>query len=753
MADPAVVASLVGAAALAPQITVLGLRHLDAQRWSSGLRSYRVEIPSGCEPSSVETFLASLTGLLSSKWERPFTVRGIGLEIVATDSGIVHELLVPSHQEDIVLGQLRASLPSARVEADPGYRTFSPTLAGELATARPHRQLRVDHPEVVATAILGSLQPLDREEIACIQLLVLPRSPLAAPPTNESWSDFLSGLTTSAERRKSEPSKEAREKYSHPLFAVALRLAVSTKSPARDRQLLARVTAGFHSANSSDAVLRRRRTAPKQSAHAFLARRPPSLAPSCLLSSPELAGLVALPPPGSSLAGLHLGGSRLLPASSDVPTSGRIVAVSNFAGTARPLALSTVASMQHLHIIGPPGVGKSWLIANLALQDMAGSHGVVVIDPKRDLVEDLLDRIPEHRRADVVVFDPLDDRPIGLNVLRSLDGDPELAAEQVFAVLHRLNKDSWGPRLADLLRAALHTLARTEDATLCELPLLLTDANYRRCVIGGLDDPIGLGAVWAWFDALSDGERSQAISPILNKVRPWIVRPSLRHVLGQSRPLLDLESVLAERQILLVPLSAGELGDEAAALLGAILLTKLFQAVMRRVRLDRSLRNPTFLFIDEAQILGNLPTPLPDLLAMSRAMGVGVTLAHQTLSQFDTVLRDAVMGAVRSRVIFQASSGDASRLAKELAPYLAASDLQGLGKYEVVVTLATGERVAPPATGRTLPLSKGNGAAELVRDLSRQRWGRDRAQVESELRQRHERPTGSGPIGRQRRSA
>jgi hypothetical protein len=690
---------------------------------------------------------------LPSKWERPFTVRGIGLEILATDSGITHALLIPDDQAEIVLGQLRASLPSARVEADPDRQTVRPSLAGELATARPHRQLQVDHPEVVATAILGSLQPLESEETVCIQLLILPRSPLATPPTNESWSDFLSGFTTPAERRKSEPSREARDKYSHPLFAVAIRLAVSTESPSRDRQLLARVSAGFHGANSSDAILRRRRVSPQHSVRDFLARRPPTLVPSCLLNSSELAGLVALPPAGSSLMGLHLGGTRLLPTSSDVPTSGRIVAVSNFGGASRPLALSTVASMQHLHVIGPPGVGKSWLISNLALQDMASGHGIVVIDPKRDLVEDLLDRIPEHRRGDVVVFDPLDDRPVGLNILRSIDGDPELAAEQVFAIVHRLNKDSWGPRLADLLRAALHTLARTEDATLCELPLLLTDTSYRQRVIGGLDDPIGLGAVWGWFDALSDGERSQAVSPILNKVRPWTVRPSLRHVLGQARPLLDLEAILSERRILLVPLSAGELGDEAAALLGAILLTKLFQAIMRRVRLDRSLRHPAFLFIDEAQVLGNLATPLADLLAMSRAMGIGVTLAHQTLSQFDTELREAAMGAARSRVIFQSASTDASRLAKELAPYLAASDLQGLGKYEVVATLATGDRVAPPATGRTLPLPAANGAAEQVRALSRQRWGRDRAQVEAELRQRQERPTGSGAIGRQRRSS
>jgi hypothetical protein len=402
-------------------------------------------------------------------------------------------------------------------------------------------------------------------------------------------------------------------------------------------------------------------------------------------------------------------------------------------------------------ITGPSGTGKSVLMANLAVQAMEAGDAVVVVDPKRDLVQDLLNRVPRHRQDDVIVLDPTSDRPVGLNVLQN-DSDPDLVAEEIYSIIHRLNRDSWGPRLGDLLRASLHTLARTEDATLCELPLLLTDPIYRQRVIGGLDDPIGLGAVWAAFDSWSEAERSQAISPILNKVRPWVVRPRLRHILGQAHPLLDMDDVLDSRHILLVALSAGDLGDDAAALLGAVVMAKISQAIMRRVRLPRSERHPAFLFVDEAQMLGNLPTPIPDLLAMARGMAVSVVLAHQTLSQFDTELREAVLGTARSRVTFQVAASDAARFAKDLSPYLTVDDLKGLGAYEVVATLATAGRVAPPATGRTRPLPCGNGLADQIRHQSSLRWGRARDDVEAELRRRQERPTPGGPVGRQRRS-
>jgi DNA helicase HerA-like ATPase len=275
---------------------------------------------------------------------------------------------------------------------------------------------------------------------------------------------------------------------------------------------------------------------------------------------------------------------------------------------------------------------------------------------------------------------------------------------------------------------------------------------FRARIIGSLDDPLGVGAYWSWFNSQSEGEQSQIVAPILNKIRPWIVRSKLRHVLGQADPLLDLDEVLARNRILLAPLSAGDLGDDAASLLGAVLVSKIFGAIMRRVRMPQSQRRPVFLFIDEAQILGKLPTPLADMLAVARGMGVSVILGHQTLSQFDAELKSAILGAARSRVIFQTGAEDAARFARELTPYLGPDDLRGLAPFEIVAALSTGERVAPPATGRTRPLPPGNGQADRVRELSRQRWGRNRDEVEAEMRRRQERPTGSGPIGRQRRS-
>ena len=753
MVDPILDLALVGVAGLTPSAAIFGLRRRDARAWADGLVPHRLVVPSGCDPGALQRFFGSLTGLLPARWERPFAVRGVGIEVASSSGTIVFYLLIPASQTDIVTGQLRANLPSARLTPEPSYWPETPTLAGELVTASPHHQLEVDQPGSVAMGILASLQPLDQGEHLTIQMLLMPLAPGTQPPDETALSGWSRLWGGEASKRPAESSKAVREKYGNPpLFAATIRLAAISASPGRDRQLLARVTASYHGANGPDATLRRRSVSSRQVSRAFLRRRPPLLNRPCLLNAAEVTAIAAFPPPNVALPGLFLGGSRLLPASNDIPRTGIPVAISNYPGSNRPLCLSVLGAQQHVLITGPPGTGKSSLIGNMIQQAMELGYCVIVVDPKRDLVEDVIGLVPENRIDDTIIFDALDGQPIGLNIFQSFEDNVDLVGEQVYEILRKLNPDSWGPRLGDNVRTFAHTLARTPGSTICDVIPLLTDSTFRAKVIGDLDDPLGLSGYWSWFNAQSEGERSQIIAPVLNKIRPLTVRTSMRHVLGQATPLLDIDEVLLENRILLAPLSPGELGGDASALLSSVLLSKLFSAVMRRVRLPRAERRPIFIFIDEAPVLGKLPTPLADMLAMARAMGTSVVMAHQTLSQFDTELKAAVLGAARSRVLFQMGSDDATRFAKDLSPHLGPEDLRGLAPFEVVCSLATGQRVAPPATGRTRPMPPDNGRADIVRERSRQRWGRDRDEVEAELRRRQEHPTVPAPVGRQRRS-
>lgn len=418
-----------------------------------------------------------------------------------------------------------------------------------------------------------------------------------------------------------------------------------------------------------------------------------------------------------------------------VPSQGRSLGVSAI-DPDRTVAISEKDSLQHLHVLGPTGVGKSTLLAHLALSDMEAGRGVVVIDPKGDLVTDLLARVPETRRGDVVVLDPTDPCPVGLNPLAPSDnvqpGDADLAADSVLSVFHDLYADSWGPRTHDILHASLLSLARRGDASLVMVPLLLTNPGFRRSVTARVikDDPMGLGSFWAWFEGISDAERAMAIAPLMNKLRPILLRPGLRGVFGQRQPKFAMSDVLTNRKILLVSLAKGTLGSEGAKLLGSLVVAQLWRAALGRVALAAQYRRPVMVVIDEVQDYLRLPGDLGDALAQARGLGVGFTLAHQHLAQLPTGLKAAVSANARSRVYFQLAPDDVRAIAKD--GHLELEDFMSLPAFHAYASLHVDGSNPGWASIRTLPLGRATSDPEAIRRDSADQYGRPLSEVEAE---------------------
>lgn len=706
---------------------------------------------------AVVGFVRSLGGLLRPWWRRPFGLVAVVLEVRADERGVYHRLLAPEGQAGYLVGQLRAAIPGVRVTPEEEAATLELTLAGEVGISASRSPLRVDQPASVAAALLASLQPLEAGERACFQLVVTPSAASRVRVDDEASAriGFRELLGAPPRRGKPDPveRREARQKEQEPLFLASLRLGVYAQTPERSRQLLRRLTSVLHVVRAPGAHLERRPLPSRLAARRLERARVPLLHFPLVLNGAELAALLAFPIDSPLVPGLRLGASRQLPPAHDVAVSGRVLARATFPGAERPIALSALDSLRHLQVLGLTGTGKSTLLLNLIGQDMRSGAGVVVIDPKGDLVGDVLERVPDERLDDVVVLDPADaERPVGLNLLAGGAEDAELVADQVVSIFARIFAGFWGPRTDDVLRSSILTLAEApEPMTLAEIPLLLTDEGFRRRLVGGLDEPVGLEPFWGWYESLSPGERAQAIGPVLNKLRAFLLRRRVRNVIGQPVGL-DLDRALGEGKIVLVALAKGLLGEEAAALMGSLVLARVWQAIQRRAALPASQRRPVYGFVDEFQDYVAIPTSFSDLLAQARGLGLGLTLAHQHLGQLPNVLRDAVLANARSKVVFQTSAADARLLAREFAPYLQAADLQGLGPYEIVAALSTGGRVAPPVTGVTMPPPAPiPGRAQQVRQRSRQRDGRGRTDVEAAIRRRIERPHRSAPVGRRRR--
>ncbi|MGH9917352.1 MAG: type IV secretory system conjugative DNA transfer family protein, partial [Nitrososphaerales archaeon] len=341
------------------------------------------------------------------------------------------------------------------------------------------------------------------------------------------------------------------------------------------------------------------------------------------------------------------------------------------------------------------------------------------------------------------------ERPIGLNPLRAISNNhTEVVVENLVGLFKSLYRNSWGPRLDDILRAALLTLAGSGNATLTEVPLILTDPNYRRRLVGRLDDPVGLESFWGWYEALSDAERLVAIGPVLNKVRAFSMRPRVRNIIGQAKPALNMGEVLRSGKVLLVSLATGLLGEEAAALLGALVVAELWHSVLARAGQPSGNRRSVMAYLDEWQHFVHLPTPMAQVLAESRSLGLGMALAHQEMHQLPDEAKYAVLANARSRIVFQLPAGDARLIEREFGGVFTADDLQGLGSFEVVTQLFANGATQPPATGQTRPLPPPCSDPDEIRAQSRTHYGVDRNEVETAIRARQS-SGGVGGVGRQ----
>ncbi|TDD62039.1 type IV secretory system conjugative DNA transfer family protein [Kribbella antibiotica] len=626
--------------------------------------------------------------------------------------------------------------------------------AAVLRISSRKRALRTDDPEPSTRALLAALHRVFDTEHAVIQIVLGPRKAARVVSTTHGHSTPGIFGATPATRSDSEGRNAQRTKESESGFDCVIRFGVNAATTQRRRSLMAGL---LTAARTLDAPGVHLRLVPER-ARKLNAASSPWWWPMAL-NSPELLGLIAWPIGESDLPGVPSIHPRLLPPSDLLSTKpDLVVAEATAPGHTRAIGLDIQASLRHTWALGPNGTGKSTLLTNLIVQNIALGNGIVLIEPKGDVVLDVLARTPAHRWDDIVVLDPNDEAPLGLNTLAG-SGTPESRVEGLVSVFRGLYGDSLGVRSQDILYSALLTLARRGDASLPMLQLLLTNTGFRRSIVQRVAaaDPIALGPFWEWYDAMSDENRANVIAPLQNKLRPLLINPGLRAVIGQRKPRITMDEILAQKKILLVPLRKQIIGAEASRLTGSLVVAELWHAVQRRVALPQNQRPPVLAVIDEVQDYISAFGDLGDALAQARGMGAAFVLAHQYSGQLPPALKAGFLGNIRSRVLFQLAHDDATLLSRG-HPEITPDDLTALPAFNIYASLATKDgQVTPYAAGRTLPLPPATTDPAMLIERSRRRYGRTLDEVEqdfAELAQNGSDPaTATGQSGRRRRPA
>ncbi|MFA6587556.1 MAG: type IV secretory system conjugative DNA transfer family protein [Patescibacteria group bacterium] len=747
-----------------------------------------------------ESFLSFLGNMRSQRW---FNTLGRGrsdhfsLEIVADRGDIRFYAVIPQMMQEFMEQQIHAQYPSAEVVVQPEYNPFRPKsfIVGAMLAQKKNKVLpmltfrRMDVDPL--SGLTNALSKLEKDESAVIQFVCRsshPRWHIRANLVirqlrdgkrsvlyNRYWvfmaKSIISGIFSTFFSKKSKQDElslqkqltpgdeeilqKVQEKNAKAGLDVNIRVIVSCPNLSAADLRLKNILDSFgqyNAFNTGNTLIRRNPWKKDELIHDFIYRSFDRWRFS-ILNVEELASMWHLPIPSTETPNIRWILYRTAPPPINIPPTGVILGSSHFRGEEKIIKIAREDRRRHVYIIGKSGVGKSVLMTQMALQDIANGDGVCVVDPHGDLIMDILARLPIHRRNDVIHFNPSDvENPVGLNMLDAKTPETQdFAVQEMIAIFMKLfPPEVIGPMFEHNMRNVMLTLMadREHPGTIVEIPRMFTDPVFQKAKVSKVTDPI-VRSFWEKEMAkTSDFHKSEMLGYLISKVGRFVENSMMRNVIGQSESGFDFEKIMNEGKILLVNLSKGTTGEVNANLLGLIIVSKLQMAALRRASLPQEQRKDFFLYIDEFQNF--ITDSIATILSEARKYRLNLTIAHQYVGQLvekqDTRIRDAVFGNVGTIVAFRVGVEDAEIFSQAFAPIFNQFDVTNMEKYTAIVKLLIDNASSKPFTMNTLPPSQPiPGQAEQIVALSRQLYGRPRAQIEAEIMERSQLGASAAP--------
>ena len=381
--------------------------------------------------------------------------------------------------------------------------------------------------------------------------------------------------------------------------------------------------------------------------------------------------------------------------------------------------------LRHTWIVGKTGTGKSWLIANMVIDDLKKGRGVAVIDPHGDLCDDILDYIPKGRINDTIYFNPADrDFSIVVNPLEVTNKEEaELVVSGLMSIFTKVWQNVWSARMEYILRNSFMTLADIDGSMLDDVLKMLVSQSYRNRIYAKMKDSALIQFWKEEYEKMPPALQKEAISPIQNKVGQFVTSPMIRRIIGSPKSTISLDDIMNQKKIFIANLSQGKLGEDNAALLGATLITKFELSAMRRADIPKEQRVPFYLYVDEFQ---NFATDsFIKILSEARKYGLALTLANQYMGQLPETITKAILGNAGSIISFGVGANDAAIIHKEFAEVFTEADLVNLQNFQIAIKLMIDGHSTRPFLATTLPLPKSvNQNRDKVIKVSRERYAR-----------------------------
>lgn len=682
-----------------------------------------IRIPKACEKTSEVT--SQLFAAFASLPKKKFFITGsppsISFEIACVDQQIHFLIVCQKNMFSYVESQIAAQYPECTMTQLPndylsGYPKPSLLHITQLKLASsfclPLRIYKDLKGADLLSSLLGTMSKAGINDFMAVQVLIAQAG---------NWQGFLQqtmekGIPAEEGKTKSHPqAKYIEKKLACPGFWTAIRLVGNSEI------LLNSLVSSFSVFQSEVNRLKKPKVffdfQKKKLLRSAVERSFKYVPRNQVLNTDELASIWHLPSSLlSDIKNIAWGRGNMTESPINLPVAENLeeadkqqinfIARTEYKNRIATFGIKKKDRRRHIYILGKSGTGKSTLIANMAINDLRNREGLAVVDPHGDLTEILLDYIPSYRINEVCYLDPSNTQnPFRLNPLEVKNkAHKELVASNIVAIFYKLYSYTWGPRLEYVLRNTILTLLETPEPTLIQVIDMLTNKNFRSNVIAGLTDSV-LRSFWVnEFEKMPEKLLNETISPILNKVGQFVTSPTIRQIIGTYHSTIDLEEIMNTGKVLLVNLSQGKIGEDNAALLGAMIITQLQLAAMNRINVPEEERKDFYLYVDEFQNFAT--SAFTKILSEARKYRLDLTLANQYVGQLDEALQKGIFGNAGTLISFVIGSADATLIASEFGQTFKPEDLVALGMYQIGLKVCIDNLTSMPFLATTLPLPR-----------------------------------------------
>lgn len=764
-------------------------------QWFANIKflTLRILVPKNNEktPLAAEQMFAALHGVFRKESQFQYY---FSFEIASREKFIQFYVHVPEHLKDFIEGQIYSQYPTAEITQVDDYSVEerAQILSGEYKLAGAELNLTnldvypiktfINFEVDPLAGITGVLSKLEKGEEIWLQIIVKPvsdqwqskgighvKSVKSGATSREgiivgifgAFLRFLGGVlnailtgATPASSKAETPKEEAKlpgtveeglkgvETKSTKLgFETKIRLLALATDENVARSKLASTVAAFKQFNLLNLNGFQASSITNSLSFYDQYRYRAFLEPGYILNIEELASIFHLPNVSVQTPSIVWAGSKKGEPPANLPIEENVLgseltvfAKTDYRHLMHHFGIKLSDRRYHMYSIGKTGTGKTTMLENMIIDDIREGRGVAVVDAHGDLIKKLLNYVPNERIKDVVLFSPADRLyPLGFNPLENVD--PELkniVASGVVGIFKKIFGESWGPRLEYILRNTILALLDYPNATMLGITKILVDQDFRNRVIEKIQDPVIKDFFVNEYEKYDPKFRTEAIAPIQNKVGQFLSSSTIRNIVGQPKSTFNIEEIMNTGKIIFMDLSIGEIGEDASALLGSMMITKIQLAAMRRATIPEEERKDFYLYVDEFQ---NFATEsFAVILSEARKYHLNLIITHQYIAQVSEEVMAAVFGNCGTLVTFRVGAPDAAALKKEYEPVFEEVDLVNLDNYHIYVKMSIDGVTCPAFSAVTLPPDKMvNTNREAILAHSRQNYSKRREYVEQKM--------------------